>query len=236
MNNVELEFIGGKSSYILEAKNAIDRTVCQELISECVKYYDKIFNPGPTLGGLNPFIKSSMDFNFSGVQARELGVPFDNFYKYEKIIEEALFGCLAFYQKTYNELWNWPGICDTGFRLQHYVKNFGHYRQHSDGSPWGGPNAASRVLAGIVYLNDVEVGGDTYFPYHDVSVAAKSGTIALFPTSWTHPHQGNPAISNDKWIISTFYLCSTNSSYQTEETIEVEEEDLKLKKVKVEDE
>jgi len=208
MKSIDICFPSGKSSFILEAKNAIDIRVCDSLISECLKYYDKIFSPGPTLGGLNPYVKSSMDFSFSGIQAEQLGVPSENFYKYEKIITDALFGCLAFYQKTYNELWNWPGISDTGFRLQHYIRNFGHYRQHADGSPWGGPNAVSRVVAGIVYLNDVEVGGDTYFPYHDVSVEARAGTIALFPTTWTHPHQGNPAISNDKWIISTFYVAN----------------------------
>jgi len=211
MKDVEFDFPSGKKGFILQAKNAIDKEVCDLLVSECKKNYNDLFIPGPTLGGINPFIKSSMDFSFSASHVSSLGLPSDNFATYEKIIADSLFACLAYYQKTYDELWDWPGIRDTGFRLQHYVKNFGHYRKHVDGTAWGGPNSVNRVLAGIVYLNDVAVGGDTYFEYQDVSVKAECGTVALFPTAWTHPHQGNPGISGDKWIISTFYITNTVS-------------------------
>jgi hypothetical protein len=213
MKNVELNFLGGKQSYILEAKNAIDPDLCSELIGECNKYYKDLFSPGPTIGGINPFVKSSMDFNFSSYALQELGINSMIFANAESTINQALFGCIAYYQKTYNELWHWPGITDTGFRLQHYGTNWGHYRQHVDGTPWSSPNPLSgsvgkRVLAGIVYLNDVEVGGETYFPIYEQSVKPRAGSIAIFPAHWTHPHQGNPPISGDKWMISTFYLCS----------------------------
>lgn len=214
MENVEFNFLGGKSSYILEARNAIDPDLCSDLISECVKYYGKFFSPGPTIGGVNPFVKSSMDFNFSSAQVAEAGVNSPIFFNAESVINDALFGALAYYQNTYSELWGWPGIVDTGFRLQHYVKNFGHYRQHVDGSPWTGGGTAmvsKRVMAGIVYLNNVEVGGETYFPIYEQGVKARAGSIAIFPAHWTHPHQGNPPISNDKWMISTFYLCNAGN-------------------------
>src|SRR6056300_500407 len=104
MKNVKFNFPSGKSSFILEAKQAVSSEVCESLISECTKYYDKLFSPGPTLGGINTYIKSSMDFSFSGYQADSAGIGSHNFYQYEKIIADALFGCLAFYQKTFNEL------------------------------------------------------------------------------------------------------------------------------------
>lgn len=226
MENVEFNFLGGKSSYILEARNAIDPDLCSDLVNECVKYYDKFFSPGPTIGGVNPFIKSSMDFNFSARDVAEAGVHSPIFFNAESVINDALFGALAYYQKTYSELWSWPGIVDTGFRLQHYVKNFGHYRQHVDGSPWTGNDVSmvsKRVMAGIVYLNNVEVGGETYFPIYEQSVRARAGSIAIFPAHWTHPHQGNPPISNDKWMISTFYLCNAGNNV-VEEKVSPEKE------------
>jgi len=231
MKNVELNFLGGKQSYILEAKNAIDRDLCCDLVQECKKYYNQLFSPGPTMGGVNPFIKSSMDFNFSAHQVNELGIESPIFINSEIAINQSLFSCLAYYQKTYSELWNWPGIVDTGFRLQHYGASWGHYRQHVDGTPWSsssGNSVGRRVMAGIVYLNDVEVGGETYFPIYEQSVKPRAGTIAIFPANWTHPHQGNPPLSGDKWMISTFYLCSVDdSSDNNDSNIEEVQEDKK---------
>lgn len=226
MKNVDFTFLGGKQSYILEARNAVDADLCSALVEESKKYYDKLFSPGPTIGGVNPFIKSSMDFNFSASQVIEAGIDSRVFFESEMIINEALFGCLAYYQKTYPELWHWPGIIDTGFRLQHYHKNYGHYRQHVDGTPWssGSSNVGRRVLAGIVYLNDVNVGGETYFPVYEERVLARAGSIAMFPANWTHPHQGNPPISSDKWMISTFYLCSVDEVSETSTSVDEDEE------------
>jgi hypothetical protein len=226
---MEYNFVGGKSSYILEVKNAIPKSVCDGLLSECLKYYEKLFSPGPTICGVNPYIKNSMDFSFSRYALSETDVPLEPFGSYEDVITEKLFSAVALYQNTYRELWNWPGIRDTGFRLQRYIQNVGFYRQHVDGSPWTGGGIMDRVLAGIVYLNTVESGGETSFPEHDVSIAAEAGTIAIFPAAWTHPHQGNTAYSSDKWIISTFYLCDrsqdvVNKELFGEETTEEESE------------
>jgi len=230
MKNVDFTFLGGKQSYILEAQNAVDVDLCSSLVGECKKYYDKLFSPGPTIGGVNPFIKSSMDFNFSASQVIDAGIDSKIFFESEVIINEALFGCLAYYQKTYSELWHWPGIVDTGFRLQHYVRNYGHYRQHVDGTPWSSSstNVGRRVLAGIVYLNDVNIGGETYFPVYEQNVSARAGSIVIFPAHWTHPHQGNPPISSDKWMISTFYLCSVESAPE-ENQEDKKKEDVKEK-------
>ena len=55
-----------------------------------------------------------------------------------------------------------------------------------------------------MYLNTIESGGQTAFPLHEVSVSAEAGSIAVFPASWTHPHQGLLSLKQDKWIVSTF--------------------------------
>jgi hypothetical protein len=209
MQNIDFEFLNGKSSYIMHAKNAISRDVCHGLVSECMKYYEKIFSPGPTIGGVNPYIKNSMDFNFSRYSLSETDIPLEPFGSYEDSITESLFASVSYYVNQYRELWNWPGIRDTGFRLQRYIKNYGFYRQHVDGNPWGRHGTEDRVLAAVVYLNDVHKGGETYFPEHDVCIPAIAGDIGIFPAAWTHPHQGNTPIGSDKWIISTFYLCDT---------------------------
>ena len=61
---------------------------------------------------------------------------------------------------------------------------------------------ASRLMAFILYLNDVEEGGETEFLYYPKRVKAKQGRLLLFPSSYTHTHRGNPPISNEKHIVT----------------------------------
>jgi len=59
-----------------------------------------------------------------------------------------------------------------------------------------------RLLAWMVYLNDVEEGGETEFLYQHLRVKPKQGTLVIWPASFTHTHRGNPPLSNEKYIIT----------------------------------
>lgn len=65
-------------------------------------------------------------------------------------------------------------------------------------------SSARRYLALIWYLNDVEQGGDTYFPHPNVRIKPKQGRLAMFPSLWMYPHSGEKAVSNDKYILITY--------------------------------
>jgi hypothetical protein len=60
----------------------------------------------------------------------------------------------------------------------------------------------SRILAFVMYLNDVEEGGETEFLYLSKRIKPKAGRLLLFPTGFTHTHRGNPPISNTKYIFT----------------------------------
>ena len=62
------------------------------------------------------------------------------------------------------------------------------------------PGDRDRVLAWILYLNDVEEGGETEFLYQSLRIKPKTGTFALFPAHFTHTHRGNPPLSGVKYI------------------------------------
>jgi hypothetical protein len=57
-----------------------------------------------------------------------------------------------------------------------------------------------RLLAWMVYLNDVEEGGETEFLYQHMRVKPKQGTLLIWPAAFTHTHRGNPPLSNEKYI------------------------------------
>lgn len=60
----------------------------------------------------------------------------------------------------------------------------------------------NRILVFMLYLNDVEEGGETEFLYMRRRVKPKKNRLVLWPAGFTHVHRGNPPISNDKYIIT----------------------------------
>jgi len=57
-----------------------------------------------------------------------------------------------------------------------------------------------RVLSWILYLNDIEEGGETEFLYQSLRIKPKTGTFILFPGYFTHVHRGNPPLNGVKYI------------------------------------
>ncbi len=89
----------------------------------------------------------------------------------------------------------------TGYKIQMYPEGRGRFEWHFDALS---KEAQSRLVALIIYLNDVERGGETEFYYQRLKVAPSAGLGILFPTAWTHMHRGNVPVSTDKLIISSF--------------------------------
>jgi hypothetical protein len=202
---------GGKDNYIMTLDNAIEKSVCDEAVEAFRRYYESMFEPGPTLGGLRPLVKSNMDTGIAQdyLKTRNLDtVPIFATLHSKAYLAVRLI--LAKYQEIYRQLWHAPGLTDTGFRVQHSGQGAGWYREHCDGVPWeyhSSGGITQRVLGVLIYLNDIEVGGGTRFEEQGQVISAKAGRIAIFPTHWTHPHSGLVPISSDKFIMSTFITC-----------------------------
>jgi hypothetical protein len=73
----------------------------------------------------------------------------------------------------------------------------GYHVWHSEKS-----REENRVLAYLLYLNDVEEGGETEFLYQHKRIKPKQGTLVLWPAGFTHTHRGNPPLSNTKYIMT----------------------------------
>jgi hypothetical protein len=89
----------------------------------------------------------------------------------------------------------------TGYKIQHYKKNEGHFKWHFDAL---GPGGWERQLAVIIYLNSIEDGGETCFYRQDLRIKPVAGNALFFPPFWTHMHCGEIPRSRDKYIISSF--------------------------------
>jgi len=61
-----------------------------------------------------------------------------------------------------------------------------------------GDNSSRRYAVWMLYMNDVENGGHTAFPRHDLLLPPKAGTLVIWPAAFTHPHHGTPP-TEDSW-------------------------------------
>jgi hypothetical protein len=123
--------------------------------------------------------------------------------------------CLGSFYKEFNEIfWNrayaeYKGKYEIlescaehaifSAKIQRSLVGEGYHQWHFDSSS---RNAAGRLLVFILYLNDVEEGGETEFLYTPKRIKPKKGTLLIFPSSFTHAHRGNPPLSNTKYILT----------------------------------
>lgn len=87
------------------------------------------------------------------------------------------------------------------FRLQKTDIGGGYHAWHHERS--NGENAY-RQIACIIYLNDVQEGGETEFFHQHKRINPKAGRLVIWPAGFTHAHRGNPPLSGKKYIVTTW--------------------------------
>lgn len=81
-----------------------------------------------------------------------------------------------------------------------YLAGDGFYRPHHDFGP-----DIPRNMSAVLYLNDVEEGGETYFDRFDFSVTPKAGRLVLFPSNFPYSHEARHPISGNKYVLVTWF-------------------------------
>jgi hypothetical protein len=61
-----------------------------------------------------------------------------------------------------------------------------------------------RVLVYSIYLNTVEEGGETEFLYQSQRVKPVKGRIVIWPAGFPYVHRGNPPLSGEKYILTSW--------------------------------
>jgi hypothetical protein len=103
------------------------------------------------------------------------------------------------YSNKYSILTTVGGHNNYCFKVQKTDIGGGYHTWHCEAHS---RESCHRVLAWMVYLNDVAEGGETEFLYQHKRINAKQGTLVIFPSAFTHAHRGNPPLSNAKYVIT----------------------------------
>ena len=84
---------------------------------------------------------------------------------------------------------------------QEYKEHFDYFASTSKAA------SNNRICTLVLYLNDVEEGGETYFPKLNFSVFPKKGMAVYFEYFYNNPmlneltlHGGAPVVQGEKWI------------------------------------
>ena len=83
----------------------------------------------------------------------------------------------------------------------------GYHSFHCENTAW---DLNCRSMAWMVYLNDVEDGGETEFLYQQKKIKPERGTVVIWPGGYTHMHRGNPPMG-DKYIATGWYQLDQGS-------------------------
>ena len=90
------------------------------------------------------------------------------------------------------------------YKIQKYNPNEGYFALHCENDGVG-LEEIKRVLAWMIYLNDVTDGGHTEFPSQNKKFQPRRGDILIWPAGWTHPHRGVTSKSQTKYIVTGWY-------------------------------
>jgi len=120
---------------------------------------------------------------------------------------------IAMLDRRIAEVMHWPAINGEGIQILHYRPG-GEYKAHYDYFPYDVAGSQRHLATGgqrvstlVMYLNDVEQGGETTFPEVGVSVVPKKGSAVYFEYCNSKSqvdkltlHAGNPVVKGEKWI------------------------------------
>lgn len=170
----------------------------------------KLVYQGQSGSGVNHDIKSSTDFDLlSSPIEDDILFSYGIFEKFNDIIINQYLNEFP-HQDEYSaseDLF----IANTFYELaqvQEYPKTTGHYNAwHAETGTF---EMSRRLFSFLLYLNDVEEGGETDFIYADngngefYTVKPKKGTLLIHPASFPYVHRGRTPISDNKAILTTW--------------------------------
>ena len=187
-----------------------------ELFDTLMKMYDTALITGNTFGGttgsgVNKTIKDSVDFDLikhSNTNPTALSASNE--------IYNIFNDCIKKYITSFPHQDQVPGMSNfiepttfASLQVQRYTKDTGHYNAwHHEGGTF---KMSRRYFALLVYLNDVEEGGETEMLYTGQKIKPEKGKLLVHPAGFPYIHKGNIPLSSDKTIlISWLVFVNTN--------------------------
>jgi len=186
-------------------------SVCNKLI----QYFDKVIDTDESSNNLSDlkevelseeeFIQDGrQQFQTTNLGRDDRSIKI-NYHKNDfcQEINQYLQACFLDYIRQYGQIANVPMI-STDVKMQRTHPCGGYHVWHYES---GSYIHAQRELVWMIYLNTLPEGeGETEFLYQKRRIRPKSGTCVIWPASMTHVHRGLTVYSENKYILTGWYI------------------------------
>ena len=163
-----------------------------------IEYFEKSDGraPGKTAKGdgyvVNTSTKDSTDLILDFRDTKEVSLP----------VLKTLSKAVQYYVNTYPilyELSEWNIFYR--YNIQKYAPGQAFHRPHCEHKK----SSPELLLAWMIYLNDVDNGGETRFEYQDLNLNPTKGTAVIWPAYFTHVHYGLASKTETKYIVTGWH-------------------------------
>lgn len=184
-------------------KNAFSKKYCQDIINLFEDNIEKSFDR--TSQGYNPYEVQDRNLDLLQIPEGE---------EFIKTFQKVFFKAFYDYSIKYTSPMN---VFPHGFKIQKTRPSEGYHSFHSE-YPYEltkkdtemfifekhglKVNDYHRIAAYTLYLNDIELGGETEFLHQSMRISPQEGCLCIFPSFYTHSHRGNTPLKGTKYILT----------------------------------
>jgi hypothetical protein len=190
-------------NFVFVKENAFSKEFCDSVINDFESYKSKgLARSGQSGIGVNDQVKNTTDLNIYDFP--ELNEKYSETLTstFNEVLSNEFLGKLP-YQKEFDkdQLFFNPTFYEL-MQIQKYTQNKGHYNGwHAED---GNFEMSRRKFVFILYLNDVDEGGETELLYTGLKVQPKKGQLLIHPAPYPFVHKGHTPISDNKYIVTTW--------------------------------
>lgn len=176
-----------------------------KIVAGCVEIYDSVIDNSKELIEIAEKQKNWQDAAiFSDIHSTEneinknirsnLTLPIDQF---SYTVDEKFYNMCKtvwFYCNEYAKKYDVPFYSTEIMQILKYSPGE-FYNAHYDFAP-----NAPRVISALLYLNNVEEGGETEFIYFDEKIKPKAGRLVIFPSNYAYTHAARLPKNGNKYV------------------------------------
>ena len=164
---------------------------------------DKFFHDfvGPYISDLSKFLTSQPGWmkGPSATDPEEYPIPKD--HDLTSKTWDMIHECLPEFMSTKSWPWYYDNLASKDYCLKQYTKDEDYTDIHIDTDT---KETYNRMVAWVLFLNDVEEGGEFEFLHSELKVKPEKGKVLMFPCNYLFPYRVNTPKSNDLTIMTGY--------------------------------
>ena len=179
-----------------------DNVVTNEYCDSLIDFFDRIQNIGKTVSrkkfsnAPSNQKDNSIYFYMNETDPLIIDQAHNQIYPFVEAIQK----CYSLYVEKYGTIVDLERhVLNPDIKLQKTLPGEGYHIWHCEVN---NISAARRFVLCMLYLNDVNEGGETEFLYQHKRIKPVKGRVVICPTAFTHTHRGNPPLNTAKYMIN----------------------------------